>query len=429
MVKRLWMARSVGAALACCLLGTGPASAGVDELKAAAKRPPSEPDKILELGRSLRQAGLYDDALRVLRKGYARASQGDIGVSLRLEAARSLIAANKQKPAVAECRTLKPLSAAKAEACHAEAQLLWKRASLALPAADAALEKSPGDYDALVAKGRALRQMGNLQEGEQALRQAIAADGSRYEAELWLGDLLRAAGRGADAIKAFRRAHQLAPGEPEPLLELARALAPGAEAESSLQKALAIRPDFGAALAALGDVSLELGKLDEAEKALKRAVAISPKEADWRASLARLRLAKGDHDQALKESAVALKIVSNHGPAKLVEADALAKRGDIDLAIVAYEKAFGLMRTDPKPLVHAARSTLDGGRPTTARAFAERATQQFPSWAPAWEVLGDVSVQNGDHKGARRAYDKALAGKGRVDKAKIKQKLAKLPKS
>jgi tetratricopeptide (TPR) repeat protein len=173
-------------------------------------------------------------------------------------------------------------------------------------------------------------------------------------------------------------------------------------------------------------VLLELGKADEAEKLLKRAVALGPKEADWRASMARVLLAKGNPDAALKEADAALKIVANHGPAKLVEADALAKRGDIDLAIVSYEKAFGLMRTDPKPLVHAARATLDGGRPTTARAFAERATQNFPSWGPAWEVLGDIAVQSNDKKTAKRAYGKALTAKGPIDKAKIKAKLAKL---
>lgn len=408
------------------LLVSGTASAAPDDLKARAKRPPKEPDQLLELGRSLRQAGLYDDAVRVLRRGYPRATRGEVAIRLRLEAARSLIAAGKQKPAVAECRSLKSVDAAKAEVCHAEAQLLWKRASLALPAAEKALAKSPGDYDALVAKGRALRQMGRMKEGEASLRAAVAAKASGYEAHLWLGELLSAAGRNAEAVKQFRAAHQAAPNEPEPLLELARALPAGNEAESALRKAVAIRPSYGAALATLGDVLLELGKVAEAEKVLKRAVALGPKEADWRASLARVWLVKGDTAAALKEAAAALKIVNNHGPAKLVEADALAKQGDIDLAIVAYEKAHGLMRTDPKPLVHAARATLDGGRPTTARAFAERATQSFPGWGPAWEALGDVALAAGDKRTAKRAYQKALGAKGPVDKTQVQKKLAKL---
>jgi tetratricopeptide (TPR) repeat protein len=222
------------------------ADAGVAELKASAKKPPAEPEKLLELGRSLRQAGLYDDAVRVLRKGYAKANKGEIAVRLRLEAARALISANKQKPAVAECRSLKIVDAAKHDVCMAEAQLLWKRASLALPAAESALQKSPGDYDALVAKGRAERQMGQMKEGEATLRSAIAAKSSRHEAHLWLGELLRAAGRNTEAIQAFRSAHQSAPDEPEPLLDLARALPAGKEAETSLRKAIAMRRARGA---------------------------------------------------------------------------------------------------------------------------------------------------------------------------------------
>src|SRR6185436_3798460 len=133
------------------------------------------------------------------------------------------------------------------------------------------------------------------------------------------------------------------------------------------------------------------------------------------------------HDEALKESAAALKLVGNHASAKLAEADALAGKGDIDMAIEAYEKAASYSRSTPDPLIHAAQATLKGGRPTTARAFADRATGSFPDWAPAWLVLGDVAAQAKEKATAKSAYQKALsASQGKIDKAAVKKKIAAL---
>src|SRR5262245_8318350 len=83
------------------------AAPSIDELKALAKKPPKEPDAVLALGRSLRRAGLFADSVRVLRSGYAGAKNGESGGDLRLEAARSQIAAGQHKPAMAECAGLR----------------------------------------------------------------------------------------------------------------------------------------------------------------------------------------------------------------------------------------------------------------------------------------------------------------------------------
>jgi predicted negative regulator of RcsB-dependent stress response len=138
-------------------------------------------------------------------------------------------------------------------------------------------------------------------------------------------------------------------------------------------------------------------------------------------------VAKKAWDEALQETATALKLVSNHASAKLAEADALAGKGDIDLAIESYEKASSYGRGTPAPFIHAARACLAGHRPTTARAFADRATQSFADDAEAWEVLGDVAAATKDKPAAKSAYQKALtASAGTIDKAAVKKKLAAL---
>lgn len=401
---------------------TGPAAA--EDLAAAAKNPPKDPDAALALGRALRRAGLFDDGVRVLR-GAAQRGKGAVVVAARTEAARTLIAASRQKDALKECATLKAQTPVRWETCVAEAQLLWKRASLALPAADRALAVASDDYDALVAKGRALRMLGQNTEAHAAFQAALAKDGARHEAPMFHAELLSGMGKGSEAVAALRKAVAAAPDEPEPLLALASALPAGAEATDLLNKALGIRAKYGAARARLGEVQLELGKVAEAEAAFRAAIAIDPKVADWQAGLARALVAKNDWDEALKVAALSLKLVGNHALAKLAEADAIAGKGDIDLAIEAYEKAASYSRDNPGPLVHAARACLAQNRPTTARAFADRATQSFAEFAPAWAILGDVAVAAKDKATAKAAYQKALsATRGSIDKAAIKKKLA-----
>jgi tetratricopeptide (TPR) repeat protein len=297
---------------------------------------------------------------------------------------------------------------------------------MALPLSEHALSLAPGSYDALVAKGRAHGQLGEPAAGEAALRAAIAADGNRHEAHRYLADHLITAGRSKDGLAELRKAYALSPDEPEVALALAEALPAGAEAVKVLESALAIRPDYPEALARLGFVLDEQGQRARAEQVLKNAVGQRPKEAGWRVQLARVLLGKGDAEAALKEVRAALGVVKNHGGAKLVEADALSARGEIDPAILAYEAAMGLLPEDPNVPIHAARACLSNARPTTAQAFALRATSSFPKSAPAWEVAGDVARKVGDIPAARAAYTKALSADGPVNKASIKQRLSAL---
>jgi tetratricopeptide (TPR) repeat protein len=424
MKRRILVTSWFAAAL---VLGTAAgARADVSALEASAKAPPKDPQAAFDLGIELRRAGSFDSALRVFRSAYPRA-KGDLRGDLRLEAARTLIAKNQQKPALAECRGLKGISSVQQDVCVAEAQLLWKRASLALPAAEHALASSSDDYDALVAKARALRMMGKAQESDEAFRSAIQKNGNRYEAYMYRAELQDNSGKLQDAIESLRKATKVAPSEPEPWLWLGERLPAGSEAVSALEQAIKIRPRFGAALARLGEVQLEQGALADAEKSLKAAIAVDGKQADWHADYAHVLIAKKDHAGALKEAQAALKLVGNNASAKLAEADAIALRGDIDLAIEAYEKAASYARSNPAPLVHAARASLDGNRPTTARAFADRAVQSFADWGPAWEVLGDVAAQTKDRTAAKDAYKKALGAKrGRIDASSVKKKLAGL---
>ena len=86
------------------------------------------------------------------------------------------------------------------------------------------------------------------------------------------------------------------------------------------------------------------------------------------------------------------KFVANHGPAKLVEAEALALEGDIISLLRPSRPPTAFVRSSYlKVLVEATRACIHGNRLTTAKAFAVT-TEDFPKSSAAWELEGDVAV-------------------------------------
>jgi tetratricopeptide (TPR) repeat protein len=409
------------------LLGIGvvASAASPDELKAKAKTV-EQPNDAIQVSRQLRRAGLAGDAVQLMGRAKGKAKDNDTLAAVHLELSRAYIDQRQQKKALRGCDPIKKLSEFTEQLCIAEAELLNRRGSTALPASERAMELKPGDYDAMVAKGRALTILGKPTEAEAALKNASRAQSGRPEAFLYTGELLVVQGRVADAITSLREARRADPDFPEVLLLLGQTLPAGKEAREALERAISIRPTFTEARARLGVVLSILGEYDQAEKMLQEALKAQPRQADWHAALGDVALKKKKPDQALKSAHDALKIVGNHGPARLVEAKALAEKGEIDLAISAFEAAYGLMRTDPIPLVDAARACVKGARLTTAKAFADRATDDFGKSSLAWEAAGDVAVASKDLVAARSAYTKAIAGDGSADRDAIKRKLAAL---
>jgi tetratricopeptide (TPR) repeat protein len=407
------------------LFATAAGADSVSDVRARAKAAILPADAV-DASRALRRAGLQTEAITTIQRAFGKARGDDALGDLHLELARSYIDQRQQKKALRECDQLHKLSPYKEQICQAEAQLLTRRGSAALPAAEQALAINAGDYDALVAKGRALTQLGKPSDAETVLSDARKRAPNRPEAYRYMGELFIAQGKTVDAAATLRDGRKVAPDDPDVLDLLGGVLPPNAEARDGLQHALTIRPAFPSADARLGQVLLALGDLDGAEQHLQSALKAVPRQADWQAALGEVQIAKKQPDLALKSAEAALKVVGNHGPAKFVEAKALAQKGDIDMAIEAFQAAYGFARTDPAVLVEAARACIRANRPTTAKAFADRATEDFPKAAASWETEGDVAVAMKDVPFAKQAYGKALAGEGPVDKDGVRRKLAAL---
>lgn len=380
----------------------------------------------LLLGRVLRKAARHDAALAELNRGSRLASARPLALRLGWEIARVQLDRENFQGAMAACRQLASIQggAALSHACLAYAHMLHKRATEAAPEIAKALSASPGLYEAKVVEGYVKWQESSHQDAEQAFRAAAAADAQRSEAWLGLGRFLLATGHRPQAVEAFEKAVAADGDDPDALYALGSVESSNDRAARLLQQAVQGRPTFGAAHAKLGEAFVALGKMSEAEAEARAALQCTGVEPDWHALLGEILLAKGQPDLALQSAESGLKLINNHARSKLLQADAWSAKGDIDLAIEAWQLSFGLARTIPTPLVHGALGCLANNRPTTARAFADRALYSFPNWGPALEASGDVAAKANDKAAARAAYQKALNAEGPVNKDAIRRKLA-----
>lgn len=113
-----------------------------------------------------------------------------------------------------------------------------------------------------------------LGDARAAFERVRAADASLWEAEFGLGLIARRMGDAEAAERAFRRALELWPGQPDALHELGVSLLMGggaSEAARLLDEASRLRPDDAGYLADAGFAQLRAGHLAEARDRLQRA--------------------------------------------------------------------------------------------------------------------------------------------------------------
>ncbi|MEA2749042.1 MAG: hypothetical protein QOI41_3185 [Myxococcales bacterium] len=432
---RTALALVLGVAFSMAATPAGAQESGVDAARDKARAAPMSAEASLAYGQALRRAGREAEALTELRRGYGiSAGKGEIGGRVQWELARTYIARREFEPAMATCRSMSksPAAEAASHVCAAEAHLLWRRGSEAeSEVADLAKVKAPAapasvevQYFAKVASGRAKELSSNDPEADAAYREAIKLADTKPDAYVLLGVMLRRTGK--DGVPSLKKAVELDPHDPVALLELGRALPAGsAESITALERASAERPTSTDALRALANGYVAANRLADAKRTVGSVLKLAPNDVNTHVVSGRLALAEGHPDEAIKEGETAAKLMPNEQSARLLVADGWAKKGEIDLAVEAYQAAFGLDHSDPTPLVNASAACLAAGRTTSAKAFGVRATRDFGSNGAAWIALGDALAADKDTAGAKAAYESAKKANG-ADAAAIDRKLAKL---
>ncbi len=404
----------------------------LDAARAAAKSAPFDAEAALANGRALRRAGHDAEAQKELRRAVylATGRSGDLNVRTRWESARAAIARRDFPSAMALCRQMTTISggAAAGHACAAEAHLLYRRASEALVETTQAIALTQASpmYEAKISEGLARELELDDAAAEASLREALASKPAAPEAHLYLGRLLVRTGHRDEGIAQLRRASALDADSPEASYELGRVLVPAPEGLALLQRAVVERPTYVVAYLQIAELELAAGNLDAAQKAAEAAIKGDPKDHAAHTALGRVALAKGDADAALKEGEAALTILANSAAARLLMADAYASKREIDLAVESYQAAYGLDHGDPRSLVRASQACLAEGRLTSAKAFGEKATHEFPKLGRGYEAFGDALAADKEPLAAKAAYERAIANDGGAkssDGARVKAKL------
>lgn len=416
-------------ALAACLLLLAPMSASAQEsalepLRSAAREAPRDYDAQLALGRALLEAGRYREAHAQLQRA-SRLRRGD--AAALYEVARVAFAEREQRRARSQCRAVAraagdgPLG----RVCQARAFLAWNRSARAFEELEAALERAPNDFEALLALGDAHRLRAAVSEAEDAYRRAAAAHARSAEPHLGLGRLYAQAGRADDALAALRRAHELAPSDPDVDFELGR-LSSGEDALGHLRDAALNRPTWGLAHQAYGEALLGAGQHERAATELSRALELDSHLASARSSLGRALMAAGRMDEAEATIREALEEVPNDAGAVTALAELFSRTNRMAEAYGQYRHAADLNPRDPTPLVAAARLALSQERPVFALAFLQRAVAASPRHAATLALMGDIMRGRRQIDRARELYRRALAGEGAFDRARVEQALREL---
>jgi tetratricopeptide (TPR) repeat protein len=170
---------------------------------------------------------------------------------------------------------------------------------------DAALLKSPGNSDLLVARAFRLVALGERKSAREALQPVLESDRVPSDA-FWLAARIDLAeGRVAEAVAEFEKSVAADPDPPARLLEeLGLAYASAgllSAAETALERALAQTPNLFEARVRLGALLLDRGVFTDAEKHLRAAVTLRPEDAEARRGLARALEALGRTADAAAE--------------------------------------------------------------------------------------------------------------------------------
>lgn len=452
------MTRRVGLAFVSLVMTFAPAvfaqESALSDAKDKTKSAPTSADASIAYARALRKAGHDQDALNELRRAQTFAL-GNQAVMVNWEIARTYIAKRDFTQAMTACGAIGKLpgggapleqgglptkqgeAAAAWRTCKGESHLLWRRGSEATGELTelAKINKVIGTdsladeikYVAKMIDGRAKELDSKDTEAETSYSDAIALQPNRVEGHIALGTVRQHNGK--DGIPELKKAVDLDGRDPNANLEYGRALANDptrkAEAIAPLEKVIAERPSSLDGMRVLTDVYIQQNRLSDAHRIAGKVLALAPNDVFAHVVSGKVALADNKPDDALKEGEAALKIQPNEGMAKLLIADAYAKKGEIDLALEAYQKASGMAPLDPTPLINATYACITQQRLTSAKAFGQRAVLDFPNFAPAWVAQGDALAADGNPTAARKAYESAKAAKN-ADVAAIDAKLAKL---
>jgi len=249
----------------------------------------------------------------------------------------------------------------------------------------------PGDVAELFQRGQSLHQRGRLPEARQCYDEVLKRDPGHAEALHLSGVIGFQTGQLEQGVDLVRRAIALNPNAPAPHANLGQALiglGRYAEAAETLGLAVALQPGAARVHASLGVALLELGETQAALARFEAALALQPAFAEAHNSrgLALHRLAR--MDEAVASFDQAIRLQPSQPAAYVNAANALGDAGRCDEALARLDAALQLRPDMVEALTSRAIVLQQLGRPGEALGDLARAAGLRPDLAGARYNLG-----------------------------------------
>ena len=285
---------------------------------------------------------------------------------------------------------LRALAADSAQPGIARATALEELAALGPAALDPVLEAALGDADPLVRRAAAAGSAGIEPRRRRRLLGPLLSDpdlGVRLEAlratrdlpgPLWPPKERQARARLRAEFRQVQALHADRPESWSELAELDRALGRPDRAQSHLERALAIWPDFAPAAVNLADLLREQGRDAEGERVLRAALPSAPASAALHEALGLLLVREGRGEEALESLRRAHALAPDVPHHAFVLALALDAAGRGSEATALLEASHRRFPGDAELLLALATRARDRGARQEALAWARRLVEVAP---------------------------------------------------
>ena len=308
-----------------------------------------------------------------------------------------------------------------------------------------ALEVDPKSVSACLALAEMYRISGRSNQAESMLRQALSIDPRHIMANQAMASYYIHAGRGSDAEPYLKAAHDQAQTLETGLSLADYYLGTGrrTDAVDVLHRILAMKDGFASATTRLAAIEFSSGHKANGYKLLQDVLTLNPKHVPALAVKTRLLLSEARNDEALKTITLAVNADPKEPEAHILLGKVHMARLELDDARAAFNEAMKLGSHNVEPQVELAKLHLERGEVGTAIEFVEQAIEtdpdnldaqltlaqgliaqseslrarailktllvKFPNAPQVHDMVGTLALATNDVKGARAAWERALA--------------------